>query len=82
MLRVPEKVRRLVLVGTPVDVSVETELSRAVGCASPNALAALANGAGGIVRGDSMLRFWGRTPDVELDLQRSLARCRFSRIAA
>ena len=71
--RFPEKVRRLVLVGTPVDVSVESELSRAVGWASPSALEAWVNSAGGVVRGDNMLRLWGRAPDIDRDLQGSLS---------
>lgn len=69
----PVKVRRLVLVGTPVDVSVESGLSRAVACTPPSALEALVNSAGDIVRGDGVLAFLGRALDVELDLQRSLS---------
>jgi poly(3-hydroxyalkanoate) synthetase len=72
--RFPEKVRRLVLVGTPIDVSVESELSRTVAGASQAAFEALVNSGGGIVRGDHMLRFWSASPDIEVVLQRDLSR--------
>jgi poly(3-hydroxyalkanoate) synthetase len=72
--RFPQKVRRLVLVGVPVDVSVESELSRTVAGASQAAFVALVNSGGGVVRGDHMLRFWSASPDVEVVLQRDLSR--------
>jgi poly(3-hydroxyalkanoate) synthetase len=72
--RFPEKVRRLVLVGAPVDVSVESELSRTVAGASQAAFEALVNSGGGIVRGAHLLRFWSALPDVEVVLQRDLSR--------
>jgi poly(3-hydroxyalkanoate) synthetase len=71
--RFPEKVRRLVLVGSPVDVSVESELSRMVANASLAAFEGMVNSAGGVVRGDHMLRFWNNPPDAEVVLQRSLS---------
>lgn len=71
--RFPEKVRRLVLVGAPVDISVGSELSRMVANASETALDGFVNGEGGIVRGDHLLRFWGTPPDPEVALQRTLS---------
>jgi poly(3-hydroxyalkanoate) synthetase len=71
--RFPEKVRRLVLVGAPVDVSVESELSRMVAGASQRAFEGLVDSGGGLVRGDHMLRFWSLPPDAEVVLQRSLS---------
>ncbi len=71
--RFPEKVRRLVLVGAPVDLSVESELSLMVAAASPRAFSGLVDSGGGVVRGDHMLRFWSLSPDVELVLQRKLS---------
>jgi poly(3-hydroxyalkanoate) synthetase len=71
--RFPEKVRRLVLVGAPIDVSVESELSRTVASASQGAFEGLVSSGGGLVRGDHILRFWSISPDVEVVLQRSLS---------
>jgi poly(3-hydroxyalkanoate) synthetase len=71
--RFPEKVRRLVLVGAPVDVSVESDLSRMVAGASQRAFEGLVDSGGGIVRGDHMLRFWNLPPDAEVVLQRNLS---------
>jgi poly(3-hydroxyalkanoate) synthetase len=71
--RFPEKVRRLVLAGAPVDISIESELSRMVALASKAALDAFVNGEGGIVRGDHLLRFWRSRPDPAVELQRALS---------
>ena len=71
--RFPEKVRRLVLAGAPVDISVESELSRMVANASKAAFDGFVNGEGGVVRGDHLLRFWGSPPDPEVELQRVLS---------
>jgi poly(3-hydroxyalkanoate) synthetase len=71
--RFPEKVRRLVLVGAPVNIAVKSELSLAATSASQSAFEGLVNGEGGIMRGDHMLRFWGVPPDAEVILQRSLS---------
>lgn len=71
--RFPAKVRRLVLVGSPVDVSVESDLSRMVSNAPLAAFEGLVNSGGGLVRGDDMLRFWSLPPDAEVVLQRSLS---------
>lgn len=71
--RFPEKVRRLVLVGSPVDVSVESDLSRMVAEAPLAAFEALVKSGAGLVRGDDMLRFWSIPPDPEVVLQRQLS---------
>ncbi|QDW40799.1 alpha/beta fold hydrolase [Bradyrhizobium sp. KBS0727] len=73
--RFAEKVRRLVLVGTPVDVSVQSELSRAVANVPKPALDELIRRAGGIVSGEHMHRLWSSSfslQDVEAALQRNL----------
>ena len=72
--RFAEKVRRLVLVGTPVDVSVQSELSRAVANVPTQALDELVRRAG-IVSGERMLLVWGRSFSLryaEAALQRNL----------
>lgn len=71
--RFPAKVRRLVLVGTPVDVSVGSELSRAVAAAPPGTFEALVAGGAGLVRGEHMLRFWSHPPAIEEVLQQDLS---------
>ena len=72
--RFPDKVRRLVLVGSPVDVSVESDLSRIVAAAPQSAFEALVRSGGSLVRGDHMLRFWSPLPDINTVLQRKLLR--------
>jgi poly(3-hydroxyalkanoate) synthetase len=71
--RFPEKVRRLVLAGTPVDVSVDSGLVRLVGSAPQAAFEGIVESGGGIVRGAHILRFWNRASDTALVLQRSLS---------
>jgi poly(3-hydroxyalkanoate) synthetase len=71
--RFPEKVRRLVLAGAPVDVSVDSGLARLVGSAPQTAFEALVESGGGIVKGAHILRFWSRASDTALVLQRSLS---------
>jgi len=71
--RFPEKVRRLVLVGAPVDVSSESELSRSVAAAPPGAFEALVTGGGGLAQGEQLLHLWSRPPEVEMVLQRKLS---------
>jgi poly(3-hydroxyalkanoate) synthetase len=71
--RFPEKVRRLVLVGAPVDLTVESELSRMVANASKAVFERFVYSEGGIVRGGHLLRFWRTPPDPEVDLQRTLS---------
>ena len=73
--RFPAKVRRLVLVGAPVDLSIDSALSR-LARNSPEALydQLVARG-GGNVSGDEMLRFWTKAPsrdDIAAALQRDL----------
>jgi poly(3-hydroxyalkanoate) synthetase len=70
--RFPEKVRRLVLVGAPVDVSVESELSHMVAHAATGAFEGLVTSGGGLVRGADLIRLWRANPDMETVLQRSL----------
>ena len=72
--RFPEKVRRLVLVGAPVDVSVESELSHMVADAATGAFEGLVTSGGGLVRGADLVRLWRANPDMETVLQRSLPR--------
>lgn len=71
--RFPEKVRRLVLVGAPVDISVKSELSQMVANASKAAFDGFVNGEGGLVRGGHLLQFWSSPPDPKIELQRSLS---------
>lgn len=71
--RFPEKVRRLVLAGAPVDVSVDSGLARLVGNAPQAAFEGIVESGGGIVKGAHILRFWSRASDTALVLQRSLS---------
>jgi len=71
--RFPEKVRRLVLVGAPVDVSVESELSQMVAHAATGVFEGLVSGGGGLVRGADLIRLWRANPDIEIVLQRELS---------
>src|SRR5207244_3480447 len=71
--RFPEKVRRLVLAGAPVDVSVDSGLARLVGSAPQVAFEKIVESGGGIVKGAHILRFWSRASDTALVLQRSLS---------
>ncbi len=71
--RFPEKVRRLVLAGAPVDVSVDSGLARLVGSAPQAAFEGIVESGGGIVKGEHILRFWSRASDTALVLQRSLS---------
>lgn len=70
--RFPEKVRRLVLVGTPVDVSIESELSHMVTYAATGLFEGLVSSGGGVARGADLLRLWRGNPDMEMALQQSL----------
>ncbi|WP_366518519.1 alpha/beta fold hydrolase [Bradyrhizobium sp.] len=56
--RFPGKVRRLVLAGTPVDISVPSDLSRMVANLPPQMLDAWIDRAGGTVSGGRMLHPW------------------------
>jgi poly(3-hydroxyalkanoate) synthetase len=72
--RFPDKIRRLVLAGAPVDISVPSELSRMVANTPPQAYEGLI-GPGGVVSGNNMLRCWTAplsAQEVEIVLQRDL----------
>ncbi len=74
--RFPEKVRRLVLVGAPVDLAIDSTLSRLVRNAPEAVYEQLVLRGGGNVSGEEMLRFWSRklSPhDIEVALQRDLS---------
>lgn len=71
--RFPEKVRRLVLAGAPVDLSMDSGLARLVGGAPQAAFEGIVESGGGIVKGEHILRFWNRASDAELVLQRTLS---------
>ena len=71
--RFPEKVRRLVLAGSPVDASVDSGLVRLVGGSPQAAFERIVESGGGIVRGEHILRFWNRASDIAMVLQRSLS---------
>jgi poly(3-hydroxyalkanoate) synthetase len=73
--RFPGKVRRLVLAGTPVDVSTPSELSKMVAALPQQAFEQMVQQGDGIVSGEHMLRIWNAPfsqDDVEAVLQRSL----------
>ena len=73
--RFPDKVRRLVLAGAPVDVSAPSELSKMVTALPPAAFAQMVQQGEGIVSGEHMLRIWNMPfsrDDVEAVLQRKL----------
>jgi poly(3-hydroxyalkanoate) synthetase len=73
--RFPGKVRRLVLAGSPIDVSFSSGISAMTAAVSQPVLDQLVRQAGGIVSGQHMLRFWS-VPfgafDAEAALQRDL----------
>jgi poly(3-hydroxyalkanoate) synthetase len=73
--RFPEKVRRLVLVGTPVDVSHRSPLSRMVASLPPTAFEALVDPVTGLVSGRHLQPAWSSslTQSAEEALQRGLA---------
>ncbi len=74
--RFPAKVRRLVLVGAPVDLSVESRLSQLARNAPEMVYDQLVARGGGNVSGEEMLRVWSKTPsrdDIAAALQRDLS---------
>ncbi|WBL82475.1 alpha/beta fold hydrolase [Bradyrhizobium xenonodulans] len=74
--RFPAKVRRLVLVGAPVDLSIDSALSRLVRNAPEAVYDQLVARGGGNVSGEEMLRFWSKTPshdDIAVALQKDLS---------
>lgn len=73
--RFPEKVRRLVLAGAPVDVSTPSELAKMVAALPQPAFEQMVRQGEGIVSGEHMLRIWNapfQQHDMEDVLQRSL----------
>jgi poly(3-hydroxyalkanoate) synthetase len=73
--RFPGKVRRLVLAGTPVDVSTPSDLSRMVAAMPQAAFEQMVRQGDGLVSGEHMLRSWNvpfSRDDVEAVLQRPL----------
>ena len=73
--RFPDKVRRLVLAGAPVDVSTPSELSKVVAAMPAAAFEQMVQQGEGIVSGEHMLRIWNMPfsqQDVEAVLQRQL----------
>lgn len=74
--RFPAKVRRLVLAGAPVDLSIESSLSRLTRNAPELVYDQLVARGGGNVSGEEMLRLWSKAPsrdDIEAALQRDLS---------
>jgi len=73
--RFPDKVRRLVLVGAPVDMSHRSPLSQMVASLPPGAFEALVEPATGLVGGRHLQPGWSSSPfaSAEEALQRSLA---------
>jgi len=73
--RFPGKVRRLVLAGTPVDVSTPSALSNMAVAFPQQAFEQMVRQGDGIVSGEHMLRIWNipfSQQDVEAVLQRNL----------
>jgi poly(3-hydroxyalkanoate) synthetase len=74
--RFPAKVRRLVLVGAPVDLSVESRLAQLARSAPEMVYDQLVARGGGNVSGEEMLRVWSKRPDrddIAAALQRDLS---------
>jgi poly(3-hydroxyalkanoate) synthetase len=74
--RFPAKVRRLVLVGAPADLSIDSALSRLARNAPEIVYDQLVARGGGNVSGEEMLRFWSKAlsrDDIAAALQMDLA---------
>ncbi len=74
--RFPAKVRRLVLVGAPVDLSIDSALSRLARNAPEAVYDQLVARGGGNVSGEEMRRFWSKAPnrdDIAAALQKDLS---------
>ncbi len=74
--RFPAKVRRLVLVGAPVDLSIESRLAQLARNAPEIVYDQLVARGGGNVSGEEMLNVWSKTPgpdDIAAALQRELS---------
>jgi poly(3-hydroxyalkanoate) synthetase len=67
--RLPKKVRRLVLAGAPVDVSVPSPVSQSVSALPPGTFESMV-GARGIVSGGKLRDTWARQPSAQEALQR------------
>ncbi|WP_441236250.1 alpha/beta fold hydrolase [Bradyrhizobium sp. 930_D9_N1_4] len=73
--RFPAKVRRLVLVGAPVDLSIHSTLSQLVRSTPETVYQQLVARGGGNVSGEEMLRLWSKTPsrdDIATALQKDV----------
>jgi poly(3-hydroxyalkanoate) synthetase len=73
--RFPGKVRRLVLAGAPVDISMPSDLSRMVAALPQAAFEQMVQQGGGLVSGEHMLKLWNmpfNLHDVAAVLQRNL----------
>lgn len=74
--RFPAKVRRLVLVGAPVDLAIDSVLAQLVRNAPVSLFDQLVARGGGNVSGGEMLRLWSRSlspHDIGVALQRNLS---------
>jgi poly(3-hydroxyalkanoate) synthetase len=74
--RFPAKVRRLVLVGAPVDLAIDSALSRLVRDTPAMVYEQIVARGGGNVSGEEMRRFWSREPgrdDIAAALQQGLS---------
>ncbi|MGY8635863.1 alpha/beta fold hydrolase [Bradyrhizobium sp. 14AA] len=74
--RFPAKVRRLVLTGAPVDLSIDSALSQLARTAPGMVYDQLVARGGGNVSGEEMLRFWSKAPsrdDIAVALQKDLS---------
>ena len=74
--RFPAKVRRLVLVGAPVDLSIDSALSRLARNTPQLVYDQLVVRGGGNVSGKEMASFWSKSPtrhDIHVALQRNLS---------
>ncbi|WP_244645967.1 alpha/beta fold hydrolase [Bradyrhizobium campsiandrae] len=74
--RFPAKVRRLVLVGAPVDLSIDSRLSQLARSAPGMVYDQLVARGGGNVNGEEMLHVWSKAPsrdDIATALQRDLS---------
>lgn len=74
--RFPAKVRRLVLAGAPVDLSVESRLSQLARHAPETVYDQLVARGGGNVSGEEMLHVWSKRPDrddIAAALQKDLS---------
>ena len=73
--RFPEKVRRLVLAGAPVDISIPSTLSQMVASIPPTAFEGMVSPATGLMIGKQMQPAWSASLNAQVEdaLQRSLS---------